>query len=404
MVRSGTLVAAALAAALAGCIDESGAKLPGRPIGLNAAPVQAGTAISFQPPRRTGQSAISTFVATCTAGAEILSGRRDTSPVQVTGMRHGVSYTCSVNASNSAGMGAASEPVTVMLAAPKGASLEAGYRRARWSPGMSVTYPSECTMTVWPSDRPNHAVDAHYLAPPVKPVAPSSSVATTAISGLQLVVTPYEGTGVQTPVSFNICPTRAPRTTPANAGAIGLMISGSALYKASEIPGHRATVLKDQVSYQPTSAGTPADAVHFLDACNGHPTPRSAGNSYHYHGLSDCVTAQVDAAGGPSHLIGVALDGFPIYGDRDLQGQQVDPSRLDACNGITSATPEFPAGVYHYVLPRGVLQFNASLRCFSGTVPQQQLAAAEANGFCYSAPDTFGETSSGSRMAVGGRH
>jgi hypothetical protein len=319
-------------------------------------------------------------------------------------MRHGVRYRCSVSASNSAGTGAASDPVTVTLAAPKAASLEAGYRLARWSPDMSVTYPSECTMTVWPSGRPNHAVDAFYLAPPVYPLALSSSVATTPVSGIKLVVTPYEGSGAQTPISFNICPTKAPGTTPANAGAIGVLISGSALYKASEIPGHRATVLKDQVSYQPKPSGAPADAVHFIDACNGHPTPRTAGNIYHYHGLSDCVTAQVDRTGGPSHLIGVALDGFPIYGDRNLQGQRVNPSQLDACNGITSATPEFPGGVYHYVLPQGVQQFNASLRCFSGTVPQQQLAAAEANGFCYSAPDTSGGASSINRMAVGGRH
>jgi hypothetical protein len=393
-----------LAAALAGCSDEPGGTLPGRPTGLTAAPVRAGTIISFQAPRRTGQSAISTFVASCTADAEILSGRHHTSPVQVAGMRHGVGYTCSVSASNSAGTGAASEPVLVTLAAPKQASLEAGYRRARWSPDMSVTYPSECTMTIWPSGRPNHAVDAFYLAPPAKPLALSSSVATTPMSGIKLVVTPYEGSGAQTPVSFNICPTQAPRTTAANAGAIGILISGAALYKASEIPGHRATVLKDQVSHQPRRAGAPADAVHFLDACNGHPTPRTAGNRYHYHGLSDCVTAQVDQAGGPSHLIGVALDGFPIYGDRDLQGQRINPSQLDACNGITSATPEFPAGVYHYVLPQGVQQFNASLRCFSGSVPQAQLAAADADGFCYSAPDMPGEAPSSKRMAGGGRH
>jgi hypothetical protein len=404
MGRSRTLAAAALAATLAGCGDESGGQMPGRPTGLTWAPMQAGTSLSFQAPRRTGQSAISTFVATCTADAEILSGRHHSSPVQVAGMRHGVRYTCSVNASNSAGTGAASDPVTVMLAAPERASLEAGYRLARWAPGMSVTYTSGCTMTVWPNDRPNHAVDAFYLAPPVKSSALSSPVATTPVSGIKLVVTPYEGAGAQAPVSFNICPTKALSTTPVNAGAIGILISGSALYRASEIPGHRATVLKDKVSYQPRRAGQPADAVHFIDACNGHPTPRTAGNSYHYHGLSDCVTAQVDKAGGPSHLIGVALDGFPIYGDRDLQGQRVNPGQLDACNGITSATPEFPAGVYHYVLPQGVQQFNASLRCFAGTVPQQQLAAAEANGFCYSASDAAGESSSGKRMAVGGRH
>ena len=32
-----------------------------------------------------------------------------------------------------------------------------------------------------------------------------------------------------------------------------------------------------------------------------------------------------------------------------LQPSTITASQLDACNGITSPTPEFPDGIYHYV-------------------------------------------------------
>jgi hypothetical protein len=78
------------------------------------------------------------------------------------------------------------------------------------------------------------------------------------------------------------------------------------------------------------------------------------------------VTAEVDTAGGPSHLIGIALDGFPVYGNYDVNGTEVTEADLDACNGITSPTPEYPGGVYHYVL-LDTTDGSSSLRCYHGT-------------------------------------
>lgn len=87
---------------------------------------------------------------------------------------------------------------------------------------------------------------------------------------------------------------------------------------------------------------------------------------WHYHGVPTCLTQQVDG-NGPSHIIGFALDGYPIYGGRDVNGNVISASQLDACNGITSATPEFPNGAYHYVLPIGVTSSQSSLNCYTGT-------------------------------------
>jgi hypothetical protein len=111
----------------------------------------------------------------------------------------------------------------------------------------------------------------------------------------------------------------------------------------------------------------------FLDQCDSH----SNGNTWHAHGNPNCVTAQVDSATGPSHLIGIALDGFPIYGGRDIDGNIVSVAQLDACNGIASPTPEFPSGAYHYVLPIGVTTKYASINCFSGTVSTATMGQAK---------------------------
>ena len=106
----------------------------------------------------------------------------------------------------------------------------------------------------------------------------------------------------------------------------------------------------------------------------------SNGTTWHAHGNPSCVTSQVDAGTGPSHIIGVALDGFPIYGGRDINGNVINVSQLDACNGLTSATPESPGEAYHYVLPIGVTTKNASINCYNGTVSQSALNAAKKLG------------------------
>ncbi len=86
---------------------------------------------------------------------------------------------------------------------------------------------------------------------------------------------------------------------------------------------------------------------------------------YHYHGLPTCITSVVDGASGPSHLIGVAFDGFPIYGSRDSHSNLITASQLDSCNGIFSPTPEFPQGIYHYVL-LSAPGTASSIKCFAG--------------------------------------
>ena len=159
-------------------------------------------------------------------------------------------------------------------------------------------------------------------------------------------------------------PKKISKTTAAPLGSIGMMISGSVLFNPYEGDGTTVAMASNFTISAPDGSTAP-----FVDTCSGHPTPAmgGGGGQYHYHGLPACVSKEVDTSTGPSHIIGIAFDGFPIYGKRDIKGKVIPASKLDKCNGITSATPEFPKGIYHYVLP-GTANATSSIRCFHGKV------------------------------------
>ena len=229
-------------------------------------------------------------------------------------------------------------------------------------------------MTVTTNGLPNHALPSYYLIP----ISSAYPTVVASNGAGQLSVQPNPNSASPSSITYNICPSKAASTSATNLGTIGMMISGAALYNGAEATGTAA--LSDNVSASAPDGTT----ASFLDTCNGHYTPANAGSTYHYHAVSSCVTAKVDTVGGASHLIGVALDGFPIYGGYDLTGRAIAVSELDSCNGITSATPEFPNGVYHYVLPVGITSLRSSIGCYAGTVSQKQLASAQSSGICVS--------------------
>ena len=293
---------------------------------------------------------------------------------------------CGGGGSDAATSTSTSTPTPTVPSAPTGgtnSSLNAVYKTVAWQSGVTVSFPTDCTMTYTSKGVPSHATDAYYLEP-VRDVG-GAVVATTAVSKMPLGIAAFGGTASSTvglSQTFNTCPTQAATTTATSGGAIGWMISGSAMFNATEGDNNPTAALTDNASYTFTDTSGVSRTAKFIDSCNGHPTPVM--NTYHYHGLPACVTALVDAAAGASHIIGIANDGFPIYGNKDINGSAVGIDQLDACNGITSATPEFPSGVYHYVLPAGVTSLRSSIGCYSGTVSKPMIAAAAiANGICY---------------------
>ena len=228
-------------------------------------------------------------------------------------------------------------------------STEAGLRAAKWGSNVTVSF-ANGSMKYVSNGIPNHARQAEYALPTGGTRVPNASSA-------------YAGADPTVAQSYNysipLTPTKASSPTSTSLGTIGVMISGAALFNPYEGDGTTVAMASNF-----TVKNTSGKDIAFLDSCNGHPTPMGA---YHYHALPPCVTATVDNAGGPSHIIGVAFDGYPIYGDRDMNGKQLTATDLDQCSGVTSATPEFPNGVYHYVL-LGTANSSSSIRCFMGKV------------------------------------
>lgn len=226
---------------------------------------------------------------------------------------------------------------------------------ASWNPTIKISY-NDGSINFQPNGIPNHERNAYYAVPNAGVVVPDANSA-------QIVKDPTKAQSY----SFDIpsTPTYSKTTTDAPLGSIGVMISGAVLYNPYE--GDGSTVA---MSSNFTITNSDGITASFVDECAGHPTPNAG--AYHYHGLPACVTAKVDKSKGASHIIGIALDGFLIYGANDINGKPVPSSSLDKCNGINSPTPEFPKGIYHYVLP-GTTDATSSIRCFHGIVDTSQI-------------------------------
>ena len=241
-----------------------------------------------------------------------------------------------------------------------------------WGSTVTVSYPNSCEVTITTTGKPDYTPNAYYLGPAA---AGQTVVAYTSQTNTAVAVISYasniEPALKGSSATINICPAKASATTATSGGAIGYLISGTAMFDPFEMDASTAAVA-DNASYTFTDTSGNSQTAYFLDQCDSH----SNGTTWHAHGNPNCVTSQVDTSTGPSHIIGIALDGFPIYGGRDINGNVVTVSQLDACNGITSATTEFPSGAYHYVLPIGVTSKYASINCYSGTVSSGTMAAA----------------------------
>ena len=226
---------------------------------------------------------------------------------------------------------------------------------ALWNKTVKITY-LKTSATMEPNGIPNHKRDDYYAVPNAGGVVPTAKTAS--VEKDPTTVQSYKFT-------IPLDPKYSSTVTSTPMGSIGVMISGAVLFNPYE--GDGKTVAMSSNFTITDGAGHTAS---FVDSCSGHPTPNQG--AYHYHGLSTCITSKVDKPNGASHIIGVALDGFPIYGARDINGKLVSVKTLDKCNGINSPTPEFPKGIYHYVLP-GTTDATSSIQCFHGVVDSSQI-------------------------------
>lgn len=227
---------------------------------------------------------------------------------------------------------------------------------AKWA--KSVDFSFGDGRVSWQSNGlPNHSVLPEYAIPNFGVIVPNETNSHVESSDEAIKAQDYD-------LNITTKPKKADEKTKVKTGPIGVMISGAMVYNPYEGDGETVALASNF-----TIKNDEGEEVPFADGCNAHPSPFKA---YHYHGRPDCVTKQVDKKNKPSHIIGVAFDGFPIYGDRDIDGKQVKGKQLDSCNGIKSPTPEFPKGIYHYVL-LNVKTKQSSPACFRGKVSRELL-------------------------------
>ena len=82
------------------------------------------------------------------------------------------------------------------------------------------------------------------------------------------------------------------------------------------------------------------EELNTFDQYTGHPQQQG---QYHYHIKPTWLTELK----GSDAFLGFLLDGFPVYGPLE-GGKTLISDDLDAYHGHTSATADFPDGIYHY--------------------------------------------------------
>ena len=190
-------------------------------------------------------------------------------------------------------------------------------------------------------------------------------------------------------------------------GEVAIAINGVPFYGPEDGPGG------DAVASQHGAYEEDRQPIE-LGVCHAH---NGQGGTFHYHADANCLhwhpeegetildydvstpaaVAQNTANGSHSAVIGVAMDGYPIYGLWGYDGQMnvvemkssyklkegetgyngIDDyvyvqglGHLDVCNGHFGPTPDFPNGIYHYhstmMNGEGDMGFPYFLLCYHG--------------------------------------
>lgn len=120
-------------------------------------------------------------------------------------------------------------------------------------------------------------------------------------------------------------------STQGGLASIGLTTNGLAVFNNAAAP-------PDTLAVEATT----------FDNYMGH--PQNSGVYHHHAGVpkvcsNTTSTSNSAACNNNNKLIGIALDGYPIYSQKDANGST---PTLDSFQGTTSVTTEFPSGTYHY--------------------------------------------------------
>jgi hypothetical protein len=138
--------------------------LPGAPLLQAAVPGDARATLSFALASANG-SPISRYDATCSDGAASITASASTSPITLTGLTNGTTYTCNVTATNGIGTGPASmnQTVTPSTSAPL-VLVHAASRKTHAAAGVfDVPLNIGATLNAAPSVEPRQAKPGHRI-------------------------------------------------------------------------------------------------------------------------------------------------------------------------------------------------------------------------------------------------
>jgi hypothetical protein len=377
----------ALTTGLVGCgggSDTATTTVPGAPTIVSASAGDASASISFTAPTSDGGATISAYTASCSSTSGTGTGTGTSSPISVSGLTNNSTYSCSVTATNAVGTSAASGTVSVTPVATTGAGggtgtssntsgvlcgISASEFNSSASVNATATYSWSCTSTarmLTGNGLPNHDVGAFPNANNPNTIA---AVSASAVYTL----------------------------TPAlNTSSVLVKQPGYALNSVKFDPGTGGTCndsgstcdLGGQVGQWRIEALGQTAFNFGVDVNNAHVQPTG---DYHYHGMPENFITKLGKGTSTMTLVGWAADGFPIYArygynvatdassgvkvlkasyrtkttpDANRPATSLYPmgtflqdweyvaglGDLDACNGRTGVTPEFPQGIYHYMI------------------------------------------------------
>jgi hypothetical protein len=193
---------------------------------------------------------------------------------------------------------------------------------ATLSPSLQVTA-DDTTITMTCNHVPPHATASSYTMP-----------ITTYIEAVSEVY--------QIPKNPEI----AAQTTCLPPGVVGIAVNGVSIFSAYS---------------RPCTDAVEDEAIGF-DSCDGHPQEQG---TYHYHYKARCLETTSGSnvfvtETTTQELYGVALDGFPVYNDRDANGDTIGNDQLDACHGYDAGDGKG----YRYIVNA---EFPYIIGCFKGT-------------------------------------
>jgi len=403
------LISAAVVTACGGGSDDSTSNtVPGAPTIGAATAGNTSASVAFTAPSSNGGASITGYTATCSAGTASKTGTGTASPITVSGLVNATAYSCSVTATNSVGTSAASASVSVTPTASSSsgtAGVQCSYSYSAFNANSLVNLTSTANWSCSSTTRTLSAngVPDHDVGPFVIDAALDfkiSAQTTTFTTSVTPSVTSSTGTQVQ-PSGYALNGLKFDPGTGGNCKDTATsndttLVSGS----TTETVGG-CTLLGNLGTWRMEALGQ--NLFNFgTDVSNGHVQPTG---EYHYHGMPEKFITKLGKGAATMTLVGWASDGFPMYArygyvnatnassgvkvltsswrkkstpDSGRPATSIFPmgtflqdyeyaagtGDLDECNGRTGVTPEFPGGIYHYVVTDSWPYVH---RCVKGT-------------------------------------